>query len=276
MIIDSHAHFWKNPTDMSLAQGAPHEPIGVEQFIQDMDDAGISAVIQITRGLMGFDNRYSIESAARFPDRIRVMGRFDVLAPNRVERLRTWRADPMIVGIRMMTMARDESARFSDGSLDGFWGEAELVGLPIAIYAPDNALLIDRIATRHPDLKIIVDHVGMRVFDIFGSTPSMHDWPNLITLKRHPNVTIKVSGIPEALVEKYPFPNSQQRLFELFENFGPDRLMWGSNYPLVTQVCTYRQALDFVREECTFLSASDKTKILCETAASVLGLPWGR
>jgi hypothetical protein len=46
-----------------------------------MDIAGVDKLIQLTRGLMGFDNSYSIEGATRFPNRIRVMGRFNAGAP---------------------------------------------------------------------------------------------------------------------------------------------------------------------------------------------------
>ncbi len=270
MIVDSHAHFWRQPPDQSLAFGAHHEPIEVEQFIKDMDAAGIDRLIQITRGIMGFDNSYSIEGASRFPDRIRVMGRFNAAAPDALAQLRNWLKQPYMVGIRMMTIAKDEAASFDNGALDKIWPEAEKLGIPIAIYAPDRSKMVGDIAARHPGLTLIVDHIGMRAFDIFNSPPSEEDQPNFMALKRYPNVIVKVSGIPEVLVDRYPFVKSQQRVHEIYDAFGPDRMMWGSNYPPVTQICTYKQSADLIREECAFLSADDKIKILATTALSAL------
>jgi predicted TIM-barrel fold metal-dependent hydrolase len=275
MIIDSHGHFWTQPPlEQPELPGSHHEPLHVEELIQHMAVAGVDKLIQITRGMMGFDNSYSLEGAARYPDKIRVMGRFDAGAPDALGRLRRWRTQPHMAGIRMMTVASDEAARFTDGSLDQLWAEAERLALPIAIYAPERSSLIATIATRHPALPIIVEHIGMRVFDIFKAAPSMDDWGNFLSLKHYPNVTVKVSGMPEAMVEQYPFPKSQRRLREIYDEFGPDRMMWGSNYPPTTQICSYRQALDFIREECDFLSADDRAKLLGRTASSVLGLSW--
>ena len=91
--------------------------------------------------------------------------------------------------------------------------------------------MLGHIAARHPGLTLIVDHIGMRVFDIFKTPPSEDDQPNLMALRRYPNVIIKVSSIPEALVESHPFPKSQLRLQKIYDHFAPDRMMWGSNYP---------------------------------------------
>jgi L-fuconolactonase len=274
IVVDSHAHFWKEPPDASLVFREHQEPIGYEQLIRDMDEAGVDKVIQLTRGLMGFDNSYSIEGASTFPDRIRVMGRLNAEAPDAVAQLRGWLAQPYVVGIRMMTIAKDESRLFETGAVNKVWPEAERAGIPIAIYAPDRAKMLGAIAGRHPGLTLIVDHIGMRVFDIFKTPPSEEDQPNLMDLKRYPNVIIKISGIPEALVDRYPFPKSQLRLRKLYDHFGPDRMMWGSNYSPITQICTYRQSLDFIREECRFLSTEDQAKILGKTASSALKVPW--
>ena len=117
IIIDSHAHFWKEPPDRSLVFRDHQEPIGHEQFVKDMDIAGVDKLIQLTRGLMGFDNSYSIEGATRFPNRIRVMGRFNAAASDAVAQLRGWLEQPYVVGIRMMTTARDEAPLFENEAL---------------------------------------------------------------------------------------------------------------------------------------------------------------
>ncbi len=241
-------------------------------MLAQMDAAGVDKLIQITRGVMGFDNAYSLEGAAGHPDRIRVLVRFDVAAPDLEGRLRALRGDPGVVGVRVMTIARDEAPRFEDGSVAALWRAAEELGLPISLYAPDRSGLVAEIAERHPALPIVVDHAGLRVFDIFGAPPPLDDWPNLLALRRFPNVTIKVSALPEAAVDAPPFAKAQGLLRQVFETFGADRMMWGSNYPLTTQICSYRQAVEFI-ELCDFLGSEPKGKILAGTAATVFGLP---
>lgn len=63
-------------------------------------------------------------------------------------------------------------------------------------------------------------------------------------------------------------------LRQVHEVFGADRLMWGSNYPAVSKVCSYRQTIDFIREGCAFLSDSDRAKILGGTAQRIFDLKW--
>lgn len=274
LIIDSHAHFWKEPPPSATRLGAYHAAIEVEEFVRHMDEAGVDKLVQITRGMMGFDNSYSIEGARRYPDRIKVMVRFDAGAPDMIGRLEAVKANPSVVGIRLMTIFPDEQDRFKDGSLERMWPEAERLGIPIAIYAPDDANLIERIASRHPGLTLIVDHIGMDVRSIFKATPPTTDWPNLLRLQRHPNVYIKASAIPEAMVERPPFTRSEEKVKALYEHFGPDRLIWGSNYPPTTQVCSYREAVGLIKDGCDFLSGQDKAKILGLNATTALGLVW--
>jgi predicted TIM-barrel fold metal-dependent hydrolase len=52
------------------------------------------------------------------------------------------------------------------------------------------------------------------------------------------------------------------RFRELYESVGATRLIWGSNYPPAKRACTYGQALQFIRDECDFLTAADRDAIL--------------
>jgi L-fuconolactonase len=275
MIIDTHAHFWRQPPQTNTSGvAAHHAPIEVDEFVRHMDEAGVDKLLQITRSVMGFDNSYSLQGAAAYPDRIRVLGRINPRAPDLTAQLDGWLGQPGMVGIRLMAVNADEASCFDDGTMSRFWPEAEKREIPISLYAPDRSRLVGEVADRHPGLSLIVDHIGMRVFDIFERPPPMDDWPDLMALARHPNITIKVSGIPEAMVERHPFPKSQQRVQEIYDRFGADRMMWGSNYPPTTQICTYRQTVDLIASQCSFLTAADRQKILSATAAAKFRLPW--
>lgn len=157
--------------------------------------------------------------------------------------------------------------------MDGLWPHIARLGIPVTLGAPERARMVGAIAEKYPGFPLIVDHAGLRVINIFESRPSMDDWPNLLDLRRYPNVYIKVSALPESMVESAPFEQSRAVLSELYDAFGPDRLIWGSNYPRITQVCSYRECLECVRDA-PFLTATDRQKILAGNIARVLRLPW--
>ena len=50
-------------------------------------------------------------------------------------------------------------------------------------------------------------------------------------------------------------------------------MLWGSNFPVVTHLCSYRQALDFIRLGCDFLGEADRAAILGGNARRILGMP---
>ncbi|MFC2059241.1 amidohydrolase family protein, partial [Chloroflexota bacterium] len=57
-------------------------------------------------------------------------------------------------------------------------------------------------------------------------------WSDVLDLVQVPNIYLKVSALPEATHERYPFPKAQEYMRQVYERFGPDRMIWGSNYPV--------------------------------------------
>lgn len=281
-VIDTHAHYWEPPRPdrpydtAELARVDVEDAVSAEQLLGVLDDAGVEKVIQVTRSIMGYDNRYSLEGAARHPDRVRVFGRFDPAAPDMARRLETWLDQPYMTGIRLMLCFPPQDQWLLDGTLEPFWAKAEELDIPVAVYAPYQARTLGDVARRYPGLRLLVDHLALRVHPVSDPVPPSPflGWSDLLDLARVPNVFVKVSALPEATDERFPFPEAQQRLRQVYERFGPDRLLWGSNYPPTLRVCSYREAVDFIRTACDFLSPEDRAKILGGTAKRVLRLPW--
>ena len=63
-------------------------------------------------------------------------------------------------------------------------------------------------------------------------------------------------------------PTSQ----ECVQRIGADRLMWGTDMPIVMRFWTYRQNIDFIRRYCSFLSAEEMDAILGGTSARLMGV----
>jgi predicted TIM-barrel fold metal-dependent hydrolase len=268
-VVDGHLHYWEPDTPER-----PHSPLGVdlgpavsvEEALATLDAAGVSQAIQVTPSCMGFDNRYALEGAERFPDRIRVFGRLDPTAPDVVERLDEWHAHPLAVGVRL-TLLRGAGEWAGVPAWKPFWRHCEALGMPVAIYAPGQARALGALAAAHPALTVLVDHCAL------GHDPeTLARWHDVLDLARLQNVCLKVSYFPEATREAFPFVRAQRLMRDVHERFGADRLIWGSNFPPVLKACTYEQALRFVSEACDFLTAGDRDELLGGTIRRVVGL----
>ena len=87
-----------------------------------------------------------------------------------------------------------------------------------------------------------------------------------------PNIYIKLSGFHYCSTVQWGFPYSDTHwvIRALYERFGPYRMCWGSDYPVVRKAMTYQHALEAFRTHCTFVPDADKAWILGDTLAGLL------
>lgn len=268
-IIDTHIHYWEperpdRPWDPGGVITGP--PISVERLLADADAAGVTRVVQVTPSIMGYDNRYGIEGAQRYPDRIvGVIGRFDPVADDLAARLRAYRAQPTILGVRL-TLIKGWAAWLADGTLDPFLDEAGRQQVPVQIYAPREAAWLLRAARRHPQTRILVDHMTLS----HGDAEPFAQWADVLALADAPNVWMKVSYFPEVAHEPFPFARTQPYFERLYERFGPDRLIWGSNYPPSRDAASYAESVSFI-DTLPFLDEPAKRKLFGANVLAALG-----
>ena len=84
-----------------------------------------------------------------------------------------------------------------------------------------------------------------------------------------------VSGFAYAAPIKWDFPYTEVQpiVRAEYEHFGPRRMCWGSDYPVVRFFMTYRQALEAFRAHCTFVPEADQSWILGGTLRQLLKMP---
>jgi L-fuconolactonase len=268
-IVDTHVHYWEpEQPDRPWAGGGVNigPPLSVEHLLADATGAGVTRVVQVTPSIMGCDNRYAIEGALRHPDRIvGVIGRFDPIGNDLPDRLAQYLAQPKILGARL-TLIKEWTAWLEPGVLDPFLTEAARHGMPVQIYAPRQAAWLRDLALRHPQTPLLVDHMTLSHDD----PEPFARWPDVLRLADAPNVWMKVSYFPEVAYERFPFARIRPYLDQLVERFGPERLIWGSNYPPSRNAATYRESVEFVNAM-PFLAESDKRKIFGENFFRLLG-----
>ncbi|MBI3626088.1 MAG: amidohydrolase [Candidatus Rokubacteria bacterium] len=275
MVVDSHVHIWgANTPDRPWPAGRETQaqrpvPLGAEELLRAMDEAGVERVVIVPPSWEGDRNDLALEAARKHPQRFAVMGRFAAEAPAEGGRLTAWRQQAGMLGVRLTLHRSPWREWFEDGVVDWFWPAAEGAGLPVMVYVPGLVKRLDAVAGRHPGLRLIVDHLalplGKRDAEAFASLDEV------LALARYPNVAVKVSALPCHTSEAYPFPGLHRHIRRVYDAFGPRRMLWGTDYSRLP--CPYRQAIALFSEVLDFLSAEDKEWIMGRAAADWLGWP---
>jgi len=230
LIIDAQIHMWPaNRPDRSWVAGTQPqlpEPFTIERVMPLINEAGVDRVVIVPPTLEGERLDYAQEAVKRYPGRFGIMARIDLDKPDRAARLSTWRNQPGVLGIRI-NIVGEQAKWLTDGTTDWFWPAAEQANLPIMFLTTGQTHLFGRIAEKHPQLPLIIDHMGV-------STAVLRSWKlaesiAAAALAKYPNVSVKLSSAPLMSSEPYPFRDMTPHIRRLFDVYGPRRSYWGTD-----------------------------------------------
>jgi len=244
LVVDAHTHLWARwPYQPTVPD--PHTRGGVDNLLLEMDGAGVDHALVVAAGIPGAESN---------KDRLRSV--VDRYAPQ---------------GVSHYLGPQD------DGWLESHEGEAfltvaEEAGLVLNLAArPVWAASIRGAARRHPGLTILVNHLGLVMLHPGGLDEALH---LVLGTEPLPNLLVKVSGWQYGTPEPWAYPYAARldvaRAF--FDSWGPDRLVWGSDWPSILPHHTYRQAAQLLTEQAAFLTGSDLELVRGGTLARVLRL----
>jgi predicted TIM-barrel fold metal-dependent hydrolase len=275
LIVDSHVHMWKAATpERPWVPGArPQlpEPFTIERIIPMMDEAGVDRVIIVPPSLDGDRIDYGQEAARRYPGRFATMGCVSLNDPAVARRFPTWKEQAGVLGIRL-NIRGDEATLLDNGSTDWFWSAAEKAGIPVMFLTTGQTHLFARIAERHPQLVLIIDHMGVssqavKDGDVAGAIAQA------AALAKYANVSIKLSSAPHHSAEPYPYRDMTSHIRRLFDAYGPRRCYWGTDITNSFAKATYRQRVTHFTEELDFLTEDDQDWIMGRAIVERLGWP---
>ena len=274
LIVDAQVHIWgaNTPERPWPARLAAHRevPIGKDELLREMDGAGVDRVIIVPPSWEGDRNDLALAAAHAHPDRFAVMGRFDPEADGARERVAAWCAQPGMLGMRFTFHAPMLLPPLTEGRIDWLWAEAERHGVPVMVLVPQSLTpLIDRIAERHPGLKLVMDHLALTHHT--RDEEAFRNLDNLLALAKHRNVAVKASALPCFTNDTYPYRRLHPYLRRVYDAFGPKRMFWGTD--LSRLPCSYRQGITMFTEEIPWLSAEDRTWIMGRGVCEWLGWP---
>ena len=263
IVVDAQIHLWAaDRPDRPWPGGRshPHRPGSFlkDDALKEMDAAGVARVVIVPPSWEGDRNDLALEAARLHPDRFGIMGRFAIERPEDRAVLGGWKRQPGMLGLRFTFGSASQRPWLTDGTADWFWPVAERLELPLMLSVPGSLPHLDRIAERHPGLRIIVDHMGL--LQAKKGDDAFEDFPRLLEIAQRPNVAIKASALPCYSTESYPYRDLHPKIRRAFDAFGPRRMFWGTD--LTRLPCSYRQAITLFTEELPWLATGDQELVM--------------
>jgi L-fuconolactonase len=274
MTIDIHPHVISSDTQRypnapvggHKSDWSRERPVGVEQMIAAMDEAGIakSALVQAST-CYGHDNSYIADAVAAHPDRFTGVFSVDVLAPDAPEKIRYW-VGRDLTGMRLFTAGStmpNQADWVDDPRSFPAWECASDLKIPVCMQMTVKALpQLIRMLERFPNVRVILDHLAK---------PTLSDGPpysaasEVFRLADYENLYLKLT--PRTIAEARNGKATHATFFPLLvSKFGALRIAWGSNYPAsegtLPELLKVSQAALFV------LPPEDREWIFARTALS--------
>lgn len=276
MIIDAHCHAWETwPYQPPVPDPATRGSI--EQLVFEMDQNGVDRALIVCAGIDDNpdNNQYVYDKIQAYDNRFDFVVDVDSFwtntyhtdgAANRLlEAINTWHpagfthyiADNADDG---QWLNSDEGARFFE--------VAQAHDLIASIHCrPQHQRHLRELAKRFPQLTILIHHMGH---------PKILEPETLSEILKtaiYDNVHVKVSGFYACSTQPawdYPLVDVQPTAHALYQRFGAQRLLWGSDYPVCSQFHSHRQSIEIVRHHCRFIPSHDMDLIMGENLAQLL------
>src|SRR5258708_29522001 len=169
-------------------------------------------------------------------------------------------------------MLPKESDRALDApGLDRILRAAVRYALPVNMLFWGNLGTGTALIDRHPDTRFIIDHLGILQPRVPPAPPEpWADLPKVLELARRPNAVIKISGACTLCREPYPFPDIWGPLSRIFDAWGFDRCLWGTDWTRAFAVVNYAQAVEPFRTT-SRLSEPERAMLMGGACAKAYG-----
>jgi len=245
-IIDSQVHAYEANTPKRPWHNVPNWPDHVtgDEMVAAMNKVGVDGAIFISAfSLYQYDASYAVEVQRAHPGRMAIVKPVDPDNPGVADVVAEWKKTPGAVGIRIFL--RDEEKRAADDpGFDRICKAAVKYDLPVNFLFWGRVDEGMQIIDRHPDTRFIVDHLGILQPRVPPAPAEpWADLPKILELAKRPNAVIKVSGACTLSKAPYPFPDIWDPLKRVFDAWGFERCLWGTDWTRAFAVVNYEQAV---------------------------------
>jgi L-fuconolactonase len=246
MVIDSQVHAYEANTPKRPWHSVPNWPAHVtgDEMVAAMDKVGVDGAIFISAfALYQYDASYAMEVQRAHPDRLAIIKPVNPDDPAVADVIAEWKNTPGTVGIRIM-MRKDVGLAPNDAGYDRIARAAVRHDFPINLSCAGNLEGATALIDRHPDTRFIIDHLGIMQPRTPPAPPEpWTELPKLLDLAKRPNAVVKVSGACTLSREPYPFADIWDPLSRVFDAWGFERCLWGTDWTRAFAVVNYENAV---------------------------------
>lgn len=272
-VIDAQVHCYERNHPGRPWVNVLHGPPEVtgEDMVRAMDAVGVNGAILVSVHTMyRYDASYALEVQARHPDRFALVKPVDPADPAVGETIADWVARPGTVGIRIM-MRGAVPTDPADPGINRVLAEAARHGMPVNLLAYGRLDQVRMLAARNPDTQLVIDHLGLQQpFEPPALPQPWTDLPRLLALAAHDNVAVKITGACTLSQEPFPYRDIWDPLGRIFDAFGLDRCLWGTDWTRAVALLSYAQGVEAFRIT-DRLSDSDRAQLMGGTAQRLYG-----
>jgi len=248
-IIDSQIHAYEANTPKRPWKTVPDSPPSAtgDEHVAAMDKLGVDGAIFVSSfSMYEYDSSYAVEVQKKHPGRLALVKPVNHEDPQVEDVIAEWKKTPGTVGIRIR-LPKEKGIKHDDPGLDRIARAAVRHDFAVNFLCWGNIDEGTKVIDRHPDTRFVLDHLGM----LQPRTPAARaaaadpwaDLPKVVALAKRKNVVIKVSGACTLSKEPYPYPDIWEPLTEIFDAWGFERCLWGTDWTRAFPVVNYENAV---------------------------------
>ena len=270
MVIDSQVHAYEANTPQRPWFGVPNWPPHVtgDEMVAAMDKVGVDGAIFISPfSMYQYDGSYAVEVQKKHPDRFAIIKPVNPDDPAVADVIADWKRTPGTVGIRII-MTKESKREPNDPGLDRICQAAVKHDFPVNVLFWGNVDAGMALIDRHPETRFIIDHMA-----ILQPQVPPHPWaalPKVVDLAKRKNAVIKISGACTLSHQPFPYPDIWDPLKRIFDAWGFERCLWGTDWTRAFAVVNYEQAVEpFLKTD--RLSDSERAMLMGGATAKAYG-----
>lgn len=270
-IIDAQVHCYERDRPERPWTAVLHGPPEVtgDDMVVAMDEVGVDGALLVSPYTMyRFDESYALEVYASHPTRFGLIKPVDSSDPGVGDTIEAWADVAGAVAIRIM-MVGSVPTDPDDPGLNRVLQAAGASGLPVNLLCWGRLPTVAGLAARNPNTRLVVDHLGLQQpFEPPGLENPFGELPSVLELADQDNVVIKITGACTLSNQGYPYDDLWPFLSQIFDSYGFDRCLWGTDWTRAVELLTYAQGVEPFRLTDT-LSESERARLMGGTAAAV-------
>ena len=244
-IIDSQVHAYERNSPERPWSGflqGPDEVTG-DDMVAAMDAVGVDGALLVSPySMYGYDASYALETYAKHPSRFGLIRPFDPNSDAIDDEVAQWAETPGVVGGRIMLTYGSYEA--DHPGINRILAAGARASIPVNVMCSGQLPLLRELVRRNRDTQFVVDHVGLvQPFEPPAPPEPFADLDNVVALAEHDNVTIKISGACTLSHQPFPYLDIWEPLSKIFDAFGFERCMWGTDWTRAVSLLTYEQGV---------------------------------